>query len=194
MAAMASSALGRDAARVAAATPAAWPTQAVARLTFVLTALAVIVAVVLAVSPVTAGSVACGKLAEYPTIEYVMREQPLPLALSDCGPALDNRAAAANVAQAVAAASLAIAIVLSLVSRPVQRLALTAAAARHRRRINKMHPGSDIEVDLPGDDNHRQIGTIIQTLDSDDEFDVSVAFHGAPMTIHPYRYSELKPA
>jgi hypothetical protein len=88
----------------------------------------------------------CGRVRKarrVPTVEYVMKEQPLPLTLSGCGPALNRQAAAADVAQAVAALSLMAAIVLSLSSKPLQRVDLAVSAAQRRRRVSKMQPGNE---------------------------------------------------
>jgi hypothetical protein len=144
-------------------------------------------------SPVMSGAAACGKLAEYPTSEYVAKEQPLPLALSGCGPALNGQATAANVAQAFAGISLVVAVTLSLSTRLLRRAEFAVTAALRQRRIGKMNPGNDIEVALPGDQHHRQIGRVVQTLDSADGFDVSVTFDESAAEIYAYRYTELKP-
>jgi hypothetical protein len=163
------------------------------RVTFIVVGLAVIASVFLMFSPVMSGAVACGKLAEYPTSEYVTKEQPLPLGLSACGSVLDGRASAADVAQAIAGISLVVAITLSLSAKLLRRAELAATAARRQRRIVKMHPGNDIKVALPGDQHHRQIGRVVQTLYNADEFDVSVTFDESATEIYAYRYDELKP-
>jgi hypothetical protein len=163
------------------------------RVAFIVVGLAVIASVFLMFSPVMSGSVACGKLAEYPTREYVTKEQPLPLGLSACGLVLDSRASAANVAQAIAGISLVVAITLSLSAKLLRRAELAATAARRQRRIVKMHPGNDIKVALPGDQHHRRIGRVVQTLYNADEFDVSVTFDESATEIYAYRYNELKP-
>lgn len=166
---------------------------AASRLAYAITVFAAVSVVVLVAWPVRSGTVECGRLAVYPTVEYVLNEQQLPPAMSDCGPALDRQATAADAAQVVAAVALLGAIALSLASTPLRRVGLAISGARRRRRIAEMHLGSDVEVDLPGDDKHREIGRVVQTLDPADEFDVSVVFVDADATVHPYRYGELKP-
>lgn len=163
------------------------------RVAFIVVGLAVIASVFLMFSPVMSGSVACGKLAEYPTLEYVTKEQPLPLGLSACGPVLASRASAADVAQAIAGISLVVAITLSLSAKLLRRGELAATAARRQRRMAKMHPGNDIKVVLPGDHHHRQIGRVVQTLCNADEFDVCVTFDESATEIYAHRYNELKP-
>lgn len=168
--------------------------EAASRLAYAVTVFAAVSVVVLVVWPVRAGAVECGRLAVYPTVEYVLNEQQLPPAIADCGPALDRQATAADAAQVVAAVALLGAIALSLASAPLRRVSVAISGARRRRRIAEMQLGSDIEVDLPGDDKHREIGRVVQTLDPADEFDVSVVFADADTTtLHPYRYRELKP-
>jgi hypothetical protein len=160
---------------------------------FIVVGLAVIASVFLMFSPVMSGAVACGKLAEYPTWEYVTKEQPLPPSLAGCGPALTSQACAADLAQVIAGISLVVAITLSLSSKLLRRAELAASAARRQRCIVKMHPGNDIKVALPGDKHHRQLGRVVQTLYNADEFDVSVTFDESATEIYAYRYNELKP-
>lgn len=163
------------------------------RAAFIVVGLAATASVLLMFSTVMSGAVACGKLAEYPTREYVTKEQPLPPWLAGCGPALTSRASAADLAQVIAGISLVVAITLSLSSKILRRAELAASSARRRRRIVKMHPGNDIMVALPGDQHHRQVGTVVQTLYDADEFDVSVIFDESATEIYAYRYDELKP-
>lgn len=163
------------------------------RVAFIVVGLAATASVLLMFSPVMSGAVACGKLAEYPTREYVTREQPLPLALAGCGPALTSQASATDLAQVTAGFSLVVAITLSLSSKLLRRAELAASAAWRQRRIVKMRPGNDIKVALPGDKHDRQVGRVVQTLYNADEFDVSVTFDESATEIYAYRYNELKP-
>lgn len=163
------------------------------RLALVAAFVAVIAFAIVAFWPVTAGPVACGKLAEYPTWEYVAKELPLPRELSECGPPLHDQASAADLARCCAGILLAAGLVLSVSSKLLRRPERAISAARRQRRIAKMNPGNDIRVALPGDEHHRRIGRVVQTLCNTDEFDVSVSFDESTAEIYAYRYNELKP-
>ena len=163
------------------------------RLAFIAAVVAVIVTAIVMFWPVTSGSVACGKLAEYPTSEYVRKELPLPVELAACGPVLNNQASAAHLAQSCTGILLVVALALSLSSKLLRRAELAVSTAHCHRRVAKMHPGNDIRVALPGDEHHRRVGRVVQTLCNTDEFDVAVAFDESPAEVYAYKYNELKP-
>jgi hypothetical protein len=163
------------------------------RLAFIAAVVAVIVTAIVMFSPVTSGGVACGKLAEYPTGQYVAKELPLPPWLSECGPVLNNQASAADLAQSYAGILLVVGLVLSLSSKLLRSLERAVSAARRQRRIARIRPGNDIRVALPGDKHHRHVGRVVQTLCNTDEFDVSVSFDESAAEVYAYKYNELRP-
>jgi hypothetical protein len=143
-------------------------------------------------SPVNSGPVACGKLAEYPTWEYVSNERPIPVTLSGCEPALHNQASKLAVARRFIGISFAMAITLSVSAKLLRRVESAAATTRCQRQ-SRIHPGNDVEVVLTGDGHYRRIGRVVEALHSADEFDVAVIFDEATAGIYAYRYSELRP-
>ena len=164
------------------------------RVAFVVTAFAAIATVFLMFSSVNSGSVDCGKLADYPTSEYAVKDGPIPVKLSGCEPALHGQAFRVAVGRNLTGIAFVIAVTLSLSAKLLGRAESAAAATIRQRQISRIRPGDDIEVVSAGDQHHGRIGRVVEALHSADEFDVAVIFDEAAAAIYAYRYSELKPS
>lgn len=136
----------------------------------------------------------CGNISKPREWDYILKDEPVPQELWNCGYAIKQRERKLNLLLAGAGIGFGAAVAVYVVQRRQRRRATVEADARRRPKPGTYTVGDQVQIVLAGDRHHHRIGHIAELLSSNDAYDVTVSFGDGDSEDYAYKFSEVRPA
>lgn len=135
----------------------------------------------------------CGNISKPREWDYILKGEPVPQELWNCGYAIKQRERKLNLLLAGAGIGFGGAVAVYVIQRRQRRNATVAAEARRRPKPGTYKTGDPVQIVLVGDRHHDRIGHVAEIL-SNDVYDVTVSFGDGDSEDYAYKFSEIRPA